>query len=210
MAITTYAELQTAAGNWLGRADLTARLPEFIALAEPKIRRLMRDRTARVQGNLTPSDDTLDFPTGCKQVISLALNEASFKMPLRPVSPNQLALLARSGTGRPSAYTVVDGVMIFDVAPDIAYAYVLVYVAGVTALSGSNTTNNVLSNSPDIYLYATLLEAAPYLEHDARVPLWSQAFEKAVTEENNYRERMDVPNGTEMDSPITFGADDGY
>jgi hypothetical protein len=30
MAISTYAELQTAAGNWLNRADLTARLPEFI------------------------------------------------------------------------------------------------------------------------------------------------------------------------------------
>ena len=33
MAITTYAELQAAAANWLVRADLTARIPEFIALA---------------------------------------------------------------------------------------------------------------------------------------------------------------------------------
>ena len=30
MAITTYAQLQTAAANWLDRTDLSARIPEFI------------------------------------------------------------------------------------------------------------------------------------------------------------------------------------
>ena len=31
MAITTYAELQAAAANWLVRADLTARIPESVS-----------------------------------------------------------------------------------------------------------------------------------------------------------------------------------
>ena len=209
MAITTYAELQTAVGNWLGRSDLSSRVSEFIALAEPKIRRNLRDRVARATGTLTAGDDTLSPAAAFKQIVSLALDEASYMYPLRPVAPNQLALLKTSGSGRPTAYAVVDGVIHFDLVPADDYAYALVYVASVDALSASNTTNNVLSNSPDIYLYGTLLEAAPYLEHDARIAVWSQAFEKAVTEENAYRERAENPNAIEADLPVIFGGDDG-
>ena len=36
MAVTTYAELQTALDNWLARTDLQSRHPEFIALAEAR------------------------------------------------------------------------------------------------------------------------------------------------------------------------------
>ena len=36
MAITTYTELETAVKNWLHRADLDSRIPEFIALAEAR------------------------------------------------------------------------------------------------------------------------------------------------------------------------------
>lgn len=209
MAITTYTELQTAVGNWLGRSDLTSRIPEFIALAEPKIRRNLRDRVVRTQGTLTAGNDTLSPAASFKQVVSLALNESSYMYPLRPVAPNQLALLKTSGSGRPTAYAVVGGVIHFDIVPAAAYAYVLVYVDGLTALSGGNPTNNVLSNSPDIYMYGALLEAAPYLEHDQRVPLWSQAFEKAISEENIYRERADNPNAIESDLPVVFGGEDG-
>ena len=41
MTISTYSELQTAAGNWLNRSDLTSRLPEFIALAESRFNRIL-------------------------------------------------------------------------------------------------------------------------------------------------------------------------
>ena len=39
MAISTFAELSTAAANWLDRSDLTDRIPEFIALAEARFNR---------------------------------------------------------------------------------------------------------------------------------------------------------------------------
>ncbi len=44
MSISTYAELQTAVGNWLNRADLTARIPEFIELFEARVKRDLRVR----------------------------------------------------------------------------------------------------------------------------------------------------------------------
>ena len=42
MAISTFAELKTAAANWLDRSDLTDRIPEFIALAEARFNRILR------------------------------------------------------------------------------------------------------------------------------------------------------------------------
>ena len=42
MAITAYAELQTATANWLDRTDLTARIPEFIELSEANFNRVIR------------------------------------------------------------------------------------------------------------------------------------------------------------------------
>ena len=44
MAISNYAELQTATANWLDRTDLTDRIPEFIDLAESTFNRTIRNR----------------------------------------------------------------------------------------------------------------------------------------------------------------------
>jgi hypothetical protein len=47
MAISTYAELQAAAANWLVRRDLATRIVEFISLAEARINRVVRDHARR-------------------------------------------------------------------------------------------------------------------------------------------------------------------
>ena len=54
MAITTYAELQTAIGNWLDHTLFTARVPEFIALFEACANRRLRVRQQEAMTNLTP------------------------------------------------------------------------------------------------------------------------------------------------------------
>ncbi len=48
MAITTYSELQSAVADWLNRSDLTARIPDFITLAETRINRDLRAREQQV------------------------------------------------------------------------------------------------------------------------------------------------------------------
>lgn len=208
MAITNYTELQTAVGNWLGRGDLTSRLPEFIALAEPKIRRRLRAAVKRSTPSATIGQLFITLASDVKEVRSLATS-ANPIYTLRQVDPGQLARLSRTGTGRPVAYAVLDGKLYFDVTPDAAYAYVMTYLEAITPLSGGAPTNSVLTNSPDLYLYGTLAEAEPYLEHDERVPLWKEAFEAALTEENIYRESQELGASPEMALPVTFGEDDG-
>jgi hypothetical protein len=62
MAISTYAELQAAAANWLVRRDLTARIVEFIALAEARINRVVRSRTAEREASLTATPSSRYVP----------------------------------------------------------------------------------------------------------------------------------------------------
>src|SRR5579863_10497735 len=52
MALDNYADLQTAIGNWLNRADLSAAIPDFITIAEAQIsRRLQKSLT---EGRMLP------------------------------------------------------------------------------------------------------------------------------------------------------------
>ena len=72
MAISTYAELQTAVGNWLARSDLTSRIPEFIDLGEARINRILRSRSMITEATLNPSTTlkTLALPSGWMETIS--------------------------------------------------------------------------------------------------------------------------------------------
>ena len=79
MAITTYAELQAAAANWLVRADLTARIPEFIALAEARLNRVMRARLAEAEVSLSAGAGvrTLALPAGFTEPLRLWIERAT-------------------------------------------------------------------------------------------------------------------------------------
>src|SRR5690349_6229149 len=65
MAISTYSELQSATLNWLDRSDssFTARVPEFITLAEATINRRLRVRQQLTMSVLAPSSGSVTIPT---------------------------------------------------------------------------------------------------------------------------------------------------
>ena len=50
------------------------------------------------------------------------------------------------------------------------------------ALTALAPTNDILTDSPDVYLYGSLLEAEPFLQNDARVQLWATAFQQAISD----------------------------
>jgi hypothetical protein len=66
-------------------------------------------------------------------------------------------------------------------APDSTYTGELTYYAKIPALSDAATTNWLLGVAPDVYLYGSLMEAAPYLDDDARVQTWGGLLEQAMS-----------------------------
>ena len=81
----------------------------------------------------------------------------------------------------------------------------MLYYKYFTALSDSNTTNDMLTYHPDAYLYAVLLEAEPYLQNDKRVALWAAAYDlakKGITDSNE----RDRHSGVAPTTRIDYGA----
>ena len=193
MAITTYAELQTAASNWLARGDLTDRIPEFITLAEARFRRDLRDW---LRFNVTSTNVTADLalPATVAEVLSVNYNDGTsgaHNFQLDQVTRERYQALMESN----SAISSVSGQVVYvDVdqdAPTITLRFWppagstapianlrIEAVKVLPALSGSQTTNALLRDAPDVYLFGTLAESAPYLEHDERLSIW----EKRVVE----------------------------
>ena len=63
MAISTYAELQSAVGDFLNRQDLTTVIPTFIALAEADLNRSIRHRSMLTRSTATIDSQFTALPT---------------------------------------------------------------------------------------------------------------------------------------------------
>ncbi|MNN98291.1 hypothetical protein D3C81_2176490 [compost metagenome] len=74
------------------------------------------------------------------------------------------------------------------------YSLELTYRQRIPTLSVSNTTNWLLTNWPNAYLYASLLAATPFIMNDARLPVWGQLYTQAIEGING----IDWYSGTTM------------
>jgi len=58
----------------------------------------------------------------------------------------------------------------------------LVYRQGIPPLTADNPANWLLRKNPDVYLYASLVEAESFLGADPRIPLWRTMLEEAISD----------------------------
>jgi len=181
MAITTYSELQAAIADWLLRDDLTAVIPSFVDLAEAKFNRRIRDYRMVKRATADVSEGYFAVPGSWLQNIRMQLNTTPITT-LEFVTADQIAeeQVVFSGAGRPKFFSMVAGEFQVIPSPDTTYEAELTYYSKIPALSDSNTSNWLLSAAPDIYLYGALMEAAPYLDDDARVQTWGGLLEQSL------------------------------
>ena len=199
MAITTYSELKTAVANWLDRDDLTARIPEFIELTEARYNRILRVRGMESEATQATASGTRSYslPSEYLQMRSIHLATDPIT-PLEYISPEMMdRIWARTSTGKSLAYTIKGDNVYLGPAPDSVYTIKFFYYKKVPALTDSATTNTILTNSPDVYLYGSLLEAEPFLMNDQRVQLWATAFRQAIEDIQNQDDK-DRHSGSEL------------
>jgi len=182
MALDTFANLKTALATWLRRDDLTASIPDFITLAEAQINRRLKDAKVTARATATISDEYSAVPSRFGGVVSFDL-ATSPKTPLRQYSPpelNGLVATIYQTTGKPLAFAVVGSEFRFAPSPGESYTAELTYYQGVAALSDSATTNWLLTDHPDAYLYGALVQSAPFLRADERLGVWGTLFTTAL------------------------------
>jgi hypothetical protein len=187
VSITTYSELQTAVGNWLGRSDLTSRIPEFISLAEAKLNRVLKSQAQETKStSFSITAEYVNVPSDFIESRNFYVTSTDPDIALQYMAPDEMSRY--SSTGKPKFYAVVGSQFRFAPAPDGTYTSTLIYYAKLPALA-SNSTNWLLTSHPDAYLYGSLLEAEAYGANDQRVGLWKQGYDQVVAEINGVSQR---------------------
>lgn len=207
MALDTYANLQTSIADWLNRADLTTTIPDFISLVEKELGRILKGRA------LTTSVDVVYDTTGLLAVPSdfvrprsLTLETSLYGWPIE-VKPYEYVIQKQAQLiNGPPRYAALVG-NTFTIAPtpdsDTAYTGVLIYDATVAPLSATNTTNWVLTDHPDVYLFGSLYQAAPYLKDDERIPVWEARYYKALDQIRELAQQSEFGAGTPVVRPLS-------
>lgn len=191
MQIVDYASLQSAVADWLNRADLTARIPDFIGLGEIWMMRKLRLRLMELEIPFTgaPGSRTLALPSDYREPLNLWWNNGVDRQPLRFVPA---ALLDVWSVPTQPQYWTIDGATIaFNCPCNQAYSFTFRYRQGL-ALSDANPTNILLTTYPDIYLAAAMVEAAPYLKDADAQQMW-QAKRGSIS--HDIREEEERANG---------------
>lgn len=178
-AITSYATLQTEIAAMLHRTDLTAEIPGFIQLGELRIYRDLRVRQMEATFSTTISSGVIAIPTGYIELKNAYVNGS----PMRALEKKDVEWIyahypTRSSDGTPRYIAREASNFIFGPYPDSAYTIKGTYYKKLTALAsdGSADTSWLITDAPDLIMFASLCEAQAWIEEDSRIPLWEQKY----------------------------------
>lgn len=199
MSISTYSELKASVASWIKRSDLTDTIPDFIRLAEIRLKSVVDLRVLEATADLvtTPSDATIPVPSDFKSPISLWIADINPQEQLNQLLYQSMPF--NTTPNRPQYWCIDDHTIRFQCPANNAYPIKFRY-AQLFELSDSNPTNYVLTDYPDVYLFGALFEAADYVQDDQNAAKWNSKFLDAVQRCNNQEasNNKNVPLYTEF------------
>jgi hypothetical protein len=175
-----FEQLKAVIAEFANRQDLETMIPTFIRLTESRLRRDLRDVTrmtdraeAMVHGEYFP------LPCDWCETVKVIADGSVLRL------ADSFNIERVELSGGPKYYRHVgDQMQLLPPAGEEPIRFVMEYLAFPDGLSDENPTNWVLDTYPDIYIYGAMLQIAPFLHDDARVPLWSQAYGEAISAAN--------------------------
>jgi hypothetical protein len=170
-ATPTYAELKTAVANWLHRSDLTNYVDDLILMGEKYVVRHARTRDMETSLNVTMSSGVAAIPTDFVALKHARIDGTpSTTLQPKPADWIMLRYPLRSAESMPKFIGIDGSNFVFGPYPSSDFTVKGTYYKRLTAVASS--ANALFTNNPDLYLFAALAEAAPFLKNDARVPMW--------------------------------------
>jgi hypothetical protein len=170
MAITNYAELKTALVNWMKRSDLSSYTDDLVTIGEKWIYRHARTRDMEAALSVTIASGVAGLPSDFIALKNARVSSSpTIPLEIRPPEWIYSQYPTRSGGQVPTFIGVEGSNFVFGPYPS-EYTIEGTYYKTLGALSSS--AHALFTNNPDLYLFAALAEAEPFLKNDARVPLW--------------------------------------
>jgi hypothetical protein len=182
MPISNATELEAKIVERLGRSDLaSATIQDFIAIGEAKINRKLRLLQMQTVATVTLSSgaDTGALPAGFLEIIDLRFSD--FDSPLSQLPLVDLNSVKDDTTGRPTHFAASSS-LLFNLTADADYSLRCTFYRGWDILGDS--TNWLLTNAPDVYLYHALEEGAKHVRNAERAAEWGRAAMVALNETN--------------------------
>jgi hypothetical protein len=197
MSLDTYANLKAEIADWLDRTDLTSRIDTFIDLAEAKHAREIRVRAMlhRAVATLSTSTRFLALPAGYRGMRSLRLLTSPVRI-LEQCSEHELTVRLQTAEGVPEFFAIHEEIE-FNRLSDDAYSAEMIYYCPLTSLDDTDTSNWILSNAPDLYLYGALSAAEPFLDNDERLATWKQLYNEGA-DAINFEDRRSRTSGPQI------------
>lgn len=190
----TFDSLKTLVASYVERGSLTDEavydvLPTLINNAERNIQvelnvtgvrqvataSMTTGSSVLVKPELWRRTTSINFGTGVGMTKRTALLPRSYEY-CRTFWPDE------SLTDQPLFYADYDDEhFLISPTPDADYPFELIYFAKPTLLDDTNQTNWLTENWPQLLLYATLREVAPFLKGDERIPVWEGMYVKLLS-----------------------------
>ena len=180
MSLATYSGLKASIANWLNRTDLATEIVDFIELAENRISHELRIPAMEKTILLSVSSDGYAvLPNDYLEAKDVFWNYE----PLDRISLTQLyRLMDRSGAN-PECFARETYRLKLYPTPTVTSTDELrmIYYADPGRLTDAAPTNDLLSLAPEVFLFASLVQAAVFLGTDmAQKQAWEAEYQTAL------------------------------
>jgi hypothetical protein len=182
MAVLTYTTLMAQVVDTLGSQVTTAQVDAMLPLVEARFNRIIESPQREIESYANPTSDVA-LPDDCWRLRDMWL-VGSPDQTLVQLSPATARTLYGLETGSPQAYVITGTNIDFWPTPgdDSTDTIKIRYEQSIPALSATQTTNWLLTQHPDIYYYALLLQCEAFIVNDERLTLWKSALDEALAE----------------------------
>jgi hypothetical protein len=195
MTLATYSELSAAIIDYMDDASLSTKTDTFIALAEARFNRVLDTIDQQQTTTLDGSGTSIALPSDYYEVRGLYLN-GQYTLPLEALTVNALkSLYPDNLSGVPLAYAIDGPNIVLGPLPNATCTLTLNYKAKMQGLSGSATTNWLLTKHPDLYLVASLVAAELRGWNDGRLPILKSAADEMIMEINEAGKKAKIAAG---------------
>jgi hypothetical protein len=181
-------------------SETEAQLPALLRMAEYRLNRMLTVPERETIASLTTTAAVayVALPTGFRQLRS-AYIDSDYPLALATLHAVQSE---QELSGKPFIYAIADQSIYFGPTPDAAYTVELTYMAKLDYLSATNSTNWLLSENADAYVYAVLIQCEAFLGHDGRIPLLEAALVTTMEEINQQGNRYRIASPIRLRSPV--------
>jgi hypothetical protein len=192
MPFTTYAELKTGIADFDKRSSDSAyvtAVDDFIDLAEAYMQREAKLVEFESTATVTLTDGSGNLPSDFVGMRAIYAN-GDTSVPMTYITPERFDGLRQSGLHY--FYTISGSIL--RTSSSVSSA-VMTYLAKFTALSSGNTTNSLITNHPDAYLFGALHYAAIWRKDENDTNKFKALFELALAsvKKNNAQRKFAGP-----------------